>query len=76
MTREARDGTKKVRRTQDKECGYNELKACAGLVCERAWVRRGQCPGQSQGATLAVASVVVPGTSLGHEEPAGPGAGL
>lgn len=76
MTREARDGTKKVRRTQDKECGYNELKACAGLVCERAWVRRGQRPGQSQGATLAVASVVVPGTSLGHEEPTGPGAGL
>lgn len=42
MTRETRKGTKKVKQTQDKECGYNELKACAGLVCERTWVRRGQ----------------------------------
>lgn len=35
MTWETKDGTKKVRQTRDKECGYNELKACAGLVCER-----------------------------------------
>lgn len=49
MTGQTRGGTKKVRQTQDKECGYNELKACAGLVCERAWVSPGQCPGQSAG---------------------------
>lgn len=55
MTRQTRGGTKKVRQTQDKECGYNELKACAGLVCERAWVSPGQCPGQSQRAALAEA---------------------
>lgn len=54
MTRQTKGGTKKVRQTQDKECGYNELKVCAGLVCERAWVSQGQCPGQSQRATLAV----------------------
>lgn len=35
MTRETREGTKKVKQTQDKECGYNEFKACAGLVCEK-----------------------------------------
>lgn len=26
-----------MRQTQDEECGYNELKACAGVVCERPW---------------------------------------
>lgn len=65
-----------MRQTQDTGCGYNELKACACLVCERAWVRRGQRLRQSQGATLAVASVVVPGTSLGHEASTGPGTRL
>lgn len=50
MTRQTRGGTKKVRQTQDKECGYNELKACAVLVCEGAWVSQGRCPGQSQQA--------------------------
>lgn len=48
-----------MRQTQDKGCGYNDLKACARLVCESAWVRQGQSLGQSQGAPLAMVSVVV-----------------
>lgn len=65
-----------MKQTRDKECGYNELKACDGLICERTQVRQGQGPRQSHGAPVAEASVVVPGTSLGQEEPAGPGAGF
>lgn len=74
MTRQTRGGTKKVRQTQDKECGYNELKACAVLVCEGAWVSQGRCPGRVSGRSGR--GVSGSGTSLGWEEPAGPGAGL
>lgn len=45
-----------MKQTRDKECGYNELKACDGLICERTRVRQGQGPRQSHGAPVAEAS--------------------
>lgn len=72
MTRPTRGGTKKVRRTQDTECGYNELKACAGLVCARARARQGQGPGQSPRA----AALVVPARLWVMRGPPAPGPGV